>query len=217
MTNILTKLPVIILISGSGSNLQAIIDQTNAGFLPIQVQLVISNEPTAYGIQRAQQVGIATQILEHRNFTTRQAYDNALLELIAPYDPELIVLAGFMRILTSNFVARYQGRMLNIHPSLLPKYPGLNTHARVLAAGDTVHGASVHFVTEMLDGGPIIIQAEVPVMPDDSPETLAARVLVKEHLIYPQAIKWFAEGRLALASQGVLLDKQLLTRPVIWS
>lgn len=209
-------LPVVALISGNGSNLQAIIDRVADGFLPINLQLVISNEPTAFGLQRAQQAGIATCVLNHRNFPTREAYDAALLELIDSHNPGLVILAGFMRIFTPGLVAHYQGRMLNIHPSLLPKHRGLHTHARALAAGDKKHGASVHFVTATLDEGPVVIQAWIPVLPGDDSKTLAARVLTKEHCIYPQAIKWFAEARLQLTPEGVVLDKQLLIEPVRW-
>jgi phosphoribosylglycinamide formyltransferase-1 len=209
-------LPVVALISGNGSNLQAIIDRTADGWLPIDLRLVISNEPTAFGLKRAQQAGIATCTLNHRDFSSREAYDAALLALIDSYHPGLIILAGFMRILTPGLVAHYQGRMLNIHPSLLPNYRGLHTHVRALAAGATEHGASVHFVTATLDGGPVIIQARVAVLPKDDPDMLAARVLKQEHRIYPQVIKWFAEGRLQLAPEGVMLDKHLLIDPVRW-
>ena len=211
------KLPVVVLISGSGSNLQAIIDAAAAG-LPFEIRAVISNQAQAYGLTRAAQAGIATAVLDHRPFKQRQAYDQALLKLIDDYRPGLVALAGFMRILTPDFVRHYQGRMFNIHPSLLPKYRGLHTHQRVLDAGDPVHGASVHFVTEELDGGPLIVQAQVPVLAGDDTERLAARVLQREHQIYPLAIRWFAEGRLRLDSQGqVTLDGEVLTGPVVFT
>lgn len=189
------KLPIVILISGSGSNLQSIIDAA-AGDLPVVIRAVISNRPDAYGLTRAREAGIGTAVLEHGNFADRESYDQALQELIDSYSPELVVLAGFMRILSDDFVRHYEGRMLNIHPSLLPKYRGLHTHARALEAGDKVAGCTVHYVTAELDAGPIILQARVPVLDDDTPETLAARVLKQEHIIYPQAIRQFAEQKL---------------------
>ncbi|MGD8587968.1 MAG: phosphoribosylglycinamide formyltransferase [Chromatiales bacterium] len=212
-----SKLPIVVLISGSGSNLQAIIDAAAAG-LPIEVRAVISNQAEAYGLIRAEQAGIETAVLDHRGFEQREAYDQALLTLIDDYRPGLIALAGFMRILTPGFVRHYQGRMFNIHPSLLPRFRGLHTHQRALDAGERLHGASVHFVTEELDGGPLVVQAQVPVMPEDDAERLAARVLEREHQIYPLAIKWFAEGRLSLNAQGqVVLDGEALAGPVVFA
>jgi phosphoribosylglycinamide formyltransferase-1 len=212
-----SKLRVVVLISGSGSNLQAIIDAAATG-LPIEVSAVISNQANAYGLTRAEQAGIATAVLDHRAFKQREAYDQALLNLIDDYQPGLVALAGFMRILTPGFVRRYQGRMFNIHPSLLPKFRGLHTHQRALDAGERQHGASVHFVTEELDGGPLIVQAQVPVLPGDDAERLAARVLQREHRIYPLAIRWFAEGRLRLDPQGrVVLDDEVRAGPVIFA
>ena len=193
-------LRVLVLISGSGSNLQALIDaQAHA---PYRIVAVVSNVADAYGLERARRAGIPAEVLSHRDFADRAAYDQALMQLIDRYEPGLVVLAGFMRILTPGFVARYAGRMMNIHPSLLPKYRGLHTHQRALDGGETEHGASVHFVTDELDGGPLIIQARVPVMPGDDAETLAARVLTREHRIYPLAVRWFAEGRLSLGEDG---------------
>ena len=206
-------LPLVVLISGGGTNLQAIIDAAVAD-LPVDIRAVISNEADAFGLERARRAGIETRVLDHRAFADREAYDAALAELIDEYEPGLVVLAGFMRILTPSFVRHFHGRMLNIHPSLLPRYRGLDTHARVLAAGDREHGATVHFVTEELDGGPLIIQARVPVLANDDPETLARRVLEKEHVIYPAAIRWFAEGRLRLDKHRVMLDERPLTAPV---
>lgn len=201
---------VVVLISGSGSNLQAIIDQTEAGELPITLCAVISNKATAGGLQRAQQHAIPAHVIAHQDFPDRESFDGALMQLIDSYDPDLVVLAGFMRILTSTFTQHYRGRMLNIHPSLLPKYQGLHTHQRALDAGDKTHGVTVHFVTEELDGGPKVLQAEVPVLPDDNAETLAARVLIEEHRIYPQAIRWFAEGRLRMQEGKAVLDGEVL-------
>lgn len=189
------KLPIVVLISGGGSNLQSIIDAA-ADDLPVEIRAVISNRPDAYGLTRAREAGIDTAVLEYANFADRESYDQALQELIDSYSPELVVLAGFMRILSDDFVRHYEGRMLNIHPSLLPKYRGLHTHARALEAGDKVAGCTVHYVTAELDAGPIIMQARVPVLDDDTPETLAARVLEQEHKIYPQAIRQFAEQKL---------------------
>lgn len=199
------KLPIVVLISGSGTNLQSIIDAARVD-LPVEIRAVISNRPDAYGLERARLAGITTRILDHHDFSDRESYDAALSELIDSFAPKLVVLAGFMRILSDRFVRHYEGRMLNIHPSLLPKYRGLDTHARCLEAGDAEHGASVHFVTPELDAGPLVIQARVPVRKDDTPESLAARVLDQEHRIYPQAIRWFAEGRLKLENGRALLD-----------
>ncbi|MEK8080669.1 phosphoribosylglycinamide formyltransferase [Pseudomonas sp. XK-1] len=201
---------VVVLISGSGSNLQALIDSIAHDGNPARIVAVISNRADAYGLQRAQDAGIATQILDHKQFDGREAFDAALVEAIDAFDPQLVVLAGFMRILTPGFVRHYAGRLLNIHPSLLPKYKGLHTHQRALEAGDREHGCSVHFVTEELDGGPLVVQAVIPVQSDDSPESLAQRVHTQEHLIYPLAVTWFAEGRLHLEAQGATLDGQAL-------
>ena len=200
---------VVVLISGSGSNLQALIDRQDADN-PARIGAVISNRADAYGLVRAQNAGIPTAVLDHKAFAGREAFDAALIETIDAYRPDLVVLAGFMRILTPAFVQHYQGRLLNIHPSLLPKYKGLHTHQRALEAGDAEHGCSVHFVTEELDGGPLVVQAVVPVMADDTPETLAERVHAAEHQIYPLAMHWFAQGRLQLNERGCQLDGQLL-------
>lgn len=205
-----TDCNVVVLISGSGSNLQALIDSIAHDGNPARIRAVIANRADAYGLQRAQVAGIATQVLDHKQFESREAFDAALVEAIDSYNPQLVVLAGFMRILTPGFVRHYAGRLLNIHPSLLPKYKGLHTHQLALAAGDSEHGCSVHFVSEELDGGPLVVQAVVPVQSDDSPATLAQRVHEQEHVIYPLAVRWFAEGRLCLAAQGTMLDEQLL-------
>ncbi len=208
-------LPVVVLISGSGSNLQALIDGAQ-GDLPIRVRAVVSNEPDAFGLERARRAGIETRVLSHRDFPSREAYDEALGRLIEGFDPGLVVLAGFMRILTPAFVARFRGRMLNIHPSLLPKFRGLHTHQRALDAGESIHGASVHFVTEELDGGPVVLQARVPVEPGDDANGLAARVLKQEHRIYPQVVRWFAQDRLELDAEGrPRLDGRSLDRPLL--
>ncbi|BAN50185.1 phosphoribosylglycinamide formyltransferase [Metapseudomonas resinovorans] len=201
---------VVVLISGSGSNLQALIDSTTGGDHPARIRAVISNRADAYGLERAKIAGIETRVLDHKAFADREAFDAALVQAIDAYAPQLVVLAGFMRILTPGFVRHYQGRLLNIHPSLLPKYKGLHTHQRALEAGDAEHGCSVHFVTEELDGGPLVVQALIPVESNDTPESLAQRVHVQEHRIYPLAMRWFAEGRLRLGPSGAELDGQRL-------
>lgn len=206
-------LSVVVLISGDGSNLQALIDATEKEKYPARICAVISNRSTAYGLQRARDAGIVHKLLSHQEYEERESYDQALIALIDSFDPGLVVLAGFMRILSENFVGHYSGRLLNIHPSLLPKYKGLNTHQRVLDSGETEHGASVHFVTFELDGGPLILQSPVPVLTDDTAETLAARVLKQEHIIYPQAVKWFAEGRLKQVDGVAMLDNKAITKP----
>ncbi|MEN8204458.1 MAG: phosphoribosylglycinamide formyltransferase [Pseudomonadota bacterium] len=209
-----SPLPVVILISGRGSNLQAIIAAVADDALPVDIRAVISNRPNATGLQGAAQAGIATAIVDHTLYTDRRAFDQALQACIDQYQPGLVILAGFMRILSADFVDHYRGRMLNIHPSLLPDFPGLNTHQRVLDAGNEVHGASVHFVTADVDGGPVVLQARVPVHTDDTAESLAARVLEQEHQLYPMAIRWFARRRLTLGEKGqAVLDGVILTEP----
>ena len=200
---------VVVLISGSGSNLQALIDSLGEDS-PVRIRAVVSNRAEAYGLQRAQAVDIDTHVLQHKGFADREAFDAALIEIIDAYQPQLVVLAGFMRILSAGFVRHYQGRLLNIHPSLLPKYKGLDTHRRALDAGDQEHGCSVHFVTEELDGGPVAIQARLKIEPNESIDQLTARVHAAEHIIYPLAVRWFADGRLRLADQGAMLDNVLL-------
>lgn len=201
---------VVVLLSGTGGNLQAMIDSFKDGATPVRIRAVISNREDAFGLQRARDAGIEACVLDHKAYEGREAFDAALIELIDTFNPQLVVLAGFMRILSANFVRHYHGRLLNIHPSLLPLYKGLHTHQRVLDAGDAQHGCSVHFVTEELDGGPLVVQAVISVQLQDSPATLAQRVHTQEHRIYPLAIRWFAEGRLSLGEQGALLDGQLL-------
>ncbi len=207
------KLPVVVLISGSGSNLQAIIDGSAAD-LPVEIRAVISNKSDAYGLERARTAGIETRVLDHREYEDRESYDSALGDLVEEFEPGLVILAGFMRILTPEFVQRFRGRMFNIHPSLLPKYRGLHTHERAIEAGEKEHGASVHFVTEELDGGPLILQVRVPVEADDTPDSLAARVLTQEHIIYPTAVRWFAQGRLDIDDNRVIKDGTPLDGPV---
>ncbi len=208
----MNPLRLVVLISGRGSNLTALIDAANP---LVQLSAVISNQAEAKGLLTAQAAGIPTAVLDHRPFSSRLAFDQALQVLIDRYQPEVVALAGFMRILTPELVAHYRGRLINIHPSLLPKFKGLHTHQRVLAAGLTEHGASVHFVTAELDGGPVILQAKVPVLPQDDEDSLAARVLMAEHKIYPQVIHWFAQGRIRLEENQVFLDDQLIQSPVV--
>jgi phosphoribosylglycinamide formyltransferase-1 len=183
---------LVVLISGRGSNMQALLDAA------LPVAAVISNDPGAQGLRLAAERGVATGVVDHRSYDSREAFDAALAKAIDRYAPRLVALAGFMRILTPGFVGRYEGRMLNIHPSLLPAFPGLDTHARALAAGVKVHGCTVHFVTAQLDHGPIVIQAAVPVRAKDDERTLAARVLRQEHIVYPRAVRWFLDGRLSV-------------------
>jgi phosphoribosylglycinamide formyltransferase 1 len=184
---------VAVLISGSGSNLQALIDAASHADYPAQIVVVISNKDDAYGLERARQAGIRTEVLRHKAYPTREEYDAAMHALLLQYKIDIVCLAGFMRILTAHFVEQWRGKMLNIHPSLLPAYRGLNTHARALADGATTAGCTVHYVVPELDAGPIIHQAEVPVLADDTPETLAARVLEQEHRIYPEALRQVCE------------------------
>jgi phosphoribosylglycinamide formyltransferase-1 len=205
---------LVVLISGRGSNLQAILDQAASGELPVEVAAVISNRPGVHGLERARRAGVPALELDHKLFADRPEFEAALIDLIDHYRPDLVILAGFMRVLTPGFTEHYQGRIFNIHPSLLPKFRGLHTHERAIAAGETVHGASIHFVTAELDGGPVIVQARVPVLPGDDPDTLAARVLEREHRLYPQAIRWFAEGRLGLDGKRVLFDGKPMAEPL---
>ncbi|PKM20835.1 MAG: phosphoribosylglycinamide formyltransferase [Gammaproteobacteria bacterium HGW-Gammaproteobacteria-15] len=201
---------IVVLISGSGSNLQAIIDACSSGFIPGKVSAVISNKANAYGLVRANEAGISTQVLSHKSYASRDQYDLALTDAIEQHKPDLVILAGFMRILTPAFVQHFNGRLLNIHPSLLPKYQGLTTHQRAIDAGDSEHGCSVHFVTEQLDGGPVILQAKVPVFADDDAQGLAERVHEQEHRIYPLVVRWFCQNRLQQHSDQAWLDGNLL-------
>lgn len=195
--------------------MRAIAELAARDALPVDVRAVISDKADAGGLVIAQSLGIPTATLSPKQFANRDAYDAALADLVASHGPRLIVLAGFMRILTCAFIERFEGRILNIHPSLLPKFTGLHTHRRVLAAREPTHGVSVHFVTEELDGGPVIIQACIPVQPGDTEDTLSARVQRQEHRIYPQAIEWFAQGRLESRGGRVWLDGKPLSNPVV--
>lgn len=213
MTDRRLPLPVVVLISGNGTNLQAMIDAQQRGELPIEIRAVISNRADAYGLERARRAGIAVAVLDHTQFAGRAEFDAALQNSIDASGAQLIILAGFMRILTADFVQHYAGRIVNIHPSLLPKHRGLRTHEAALAARDPQHGASVHFVTTELDGGPVIAQVCVPVLAHDTAATLAARVREQEHIVYPLVIGWYAAGRLRLEDGNVVLDDQVLTAP----
>ncbi|MFW0094717.1 MAG: phosphoribosylglycinamide formyltransferase [Coxiella endosymbiont of Haemaphysalis qinghaiensis] len=206
------KLPIVTLISGNGSNLQAIIDALEQG-LAVEIRAVISNREDAYGLERAKKYRIPREVIPYHSFSEHSSFEQILRKTIDKYQPELIVLAGFMRKLSGDFVLHYEGRMLNIHPALLPKYPGLNTHARVLAAGDREHGVSVHYVTKTVDGGPIICQAKLLVLPDDTSESLRARVHALEHIVYPKVLSWIAARSLSLEGNRVLLDNEMLPNP----
>ncbi|MBS1161118.1 MAG: formyltetrahydrofolate-dependent phosphoribosylglycinamide formyltransferase [Proteobacteria bacterium] len=208
---------IVILISGRGSNLEALIAARQAGHLPVNIAAVISNRAAAPGLETAARAGIATQCIDHQTFAGREAFDAALADCIDGFHPDLVVLAGFMRILSDGFVRHYSGRLINIHPSLLPSFAGLHTHRRALEEGVRIHGCTVHFVTPALDHGPVIIQAAVPVLDDDCEETLAARVLEQEHQIYPLAVRWFAEDRLRLENGRVRLNAELLANSALVS
>jgi phosphoribosylglycinamide formyltransferase-1 len=214
MTDGLTKLPVVILISGAGSNMQRLAQLALAEQLPIAINAVISDRANAPGLQAAAQLGIVTATLDPKQFADRTAFDLALADLVEHYSPQLVILAGYMRILSNQFIQRFADRMLNIHPSLLPKHRGLHTHQRALDAGDQEHGASVHFVTAELDGGPIVMQARVPVMKSDTAATLAERVLQQEHRIFPEAVRLFAAGRLQMQQGKAWLDGAELVQPL---
>jgi len=210
----MSGMPCVILISGRGTNLQAILRAVAEEGLPLDIRAVISNRPEAAGLEQARRAGLPSYVLDHTLFADRETFDRELQELIDRHVPQLVILAGFMRILSEKFVSHYRGRLINIHPSLLPAFPGLNTHRRALAAGVGEHGATVHFVTEAVDGGPVIVQACVSVLAEDTADTLAARVLAEEHRIYPQVLRWFAEGRLRLERHSgrdcAVLDGEIL-------
>lgn len=204
-------LPIVVLVSGQGSNLQAILDK--APGLRVEVRAVLSDRPTAPALERARRAGVPVEVIDPQDYPDRATYDAALTAAVDAHRPGLVVLAGFMRILGPGFIRRFAGRLVNIHPSLLPKYRGLHTHRRVLEAGDTRHGCSVHFVTDELDAGAVIARAEVPVLPGDDESTLHVRVQGVEHVIYPEVIGWFAAGRLGLNEGQVILDGTPLVTP----
>ncbi len=195
---------IVILISGRGSNMQALLEAEYASAAPVQFVCVISNKAAAPGLQTAAAHGVPTEVLEHRQFPDRASFDAALAARIDAYQPDIVVLAGFMRVLTEDFVRHYANRLINVHPALLPAFPGLDTHARAIAAGVKLHGCTVHFVTPEVDAGPIIAQAAVPVLADDTPQTLAARVLRQEHRLFPQVISWLAQGRILMRENGTV-------------
>jgi phosphoribosylglycinamide formyltransferase-1 len=199
---------IVILISGRGSNMESLLKAVADGLLPVRVAAVISNRPDAKGLEIAAVQEVETCVVDHTRFDSRESFDAAMIKTIDSYAPDLVVLAGFMRILTDDFVRRYEGRLLNIHPSLLPSFPGLHTHRQALAEGVRVHGCTVHFVTSQLDHGPVVVQAAVPVLDGDDEATLAARVLVQEHQIYPMAVRWFAEERLRLVDGHVVFEAE---------
>ncbi len=201
---------VVVLISGGGTNLQALIDGQENGTLPIEICAIISNKDRVRGLERAEKHNIPAVVLDHKLFASREAFDQRLQEIIDTLEPDIVVLAGFMRILTPGFTGHFEGKMINIHPSLLPKYQGLHTHQRAIDAGDTEHGATVHFVTAELDGGPPIIQARVPIAESDTSDTLAARVLEKEHKIFPLAVRWIAEKKIEMREKHAYLDGEKL-------
>ena len=201
---------IVVLISGRGSNREVLLEASDRGLIAGNIVCVISNRPNAQGIVTARQRGIATAVIDHQDFDTREAFDAALAQEVAAVDPDVVVLAGFMRILTPIFIDRFLGKLVNIHPSLLPKYTGLNTHQRAIDAGDAEAGATVHYVTNELDGGPAILQACVPITDDDTADTLASKVLAVEHLIFPEAVNWHLQGRVIHADDGAYLDGELL-------
>jgi phosphoribosylglycinamide formyltransferase 1 len=208
-------LPVAVLVSGYGSNLQALLDARDAGRLPIDMRLVASDVPAASGLKRARRAGVRTACLPPGDFQDRRSWNDALNALLEGSGAELVVLAGFMRVLGPELVRAWRGRMLNIHPSLLPRHRGLHTHRRALEAGDRMHGASIHFVTEELDGGPVILQARLPILPGDDADSLARRVQVREHEIYPRVVGWIAAGRLVWRDESPWLDGRRLSQPVV--
>ena len=205
---------ILVLASGSGTNFQALIDASRERDFPGQIMALGCNQPKAFALERAAQANVETFVVNHRDFGSRDEFDAALMAHILRHNPDLIVLAGFMRILTTDFVRAFRGKLINIHPSLLPRYTGLNTHQRALDAGDQTHGVSIHFVTEELDGGPVIAQAEVAVTLEDTAETLAEKVQKKEHLLYPIVVRWFCEGRIQLGGDHVMFDGQVVETPM---
>lgn len=204
------KKSIVVLVSGNGSNLQAIIDDISQQRINAKISAVIANQETAYGLIRAKNAGIPALFIDHKSFASREEYDAKLAKCIDEFSPNLIVLAGFMRILTPSFVQHFEGRMLNIHPSLLPKYKGLHTHQRAIDAKDKEHGASVHFVTPELDGGPVVLQSKVPVFDQQDTQELAERVQQQERQMYPLVVKWFCEDRLKMNDNKAILDNQIL-------
>ncbi len=202
----MARLRVGVLISGNGSNLQALLEACGDAGFPAEIVLVVANRADAFGLERARRAGVATRVLDHQAFPSRESFDEAMTGLLRNAGVELVCLAGFMRLLSTGFVQSWQNRLINIHPSLLPSFKGLHAHRQALDAGVTIHGCTVHFVTADLDGGPILVQAAVPVHPDDDEESLAARVLEAEHRIYPLALRWLGEGRARIGGNHVRVD-----------
>lgn len=215
MSNAAKKPAAAVLISGTGTNLQAFIDQVQDGSLPLEIAVVISNREDAFGLQRATTAGIPIRHINHRDFSDRESFDDAVHEALSEFEPAIVILAGFMRILSARFVERYAGRILNIHPALLPAYPGLNTHQRVIDAGEQWHGCTVHFVTAELDAGPGLLQGRVPVLESDDARSLSARVQTMEHIIFPKAAQWVATGRAEFRDGKAWLDGRVLEQPVV--
>jgi len=210
----MSKKNILVLISGSGSNLQALIDAQNQADFLGEIVAVISNKKNVLGLQRAAAANIPALILQHTDYSSREAFDTALAKTIQAYDPDLIILAGFMRILTAGFVENFRGKLLNIHPSLLPKYPGLHTHKRALKNNDEYHGSSVHFVTEELDGGPLIAQSKTKIAKNETEESLIKKILKLEHQLYPQVAKWFLNGQIKLENNEVLFENKKLEQVI---
>lgn len=210
----LTPCRIGVLVSGGGTNLQSIIDHIHFGDCKATVECVISNIPDVYALTRAQQASIPQHVVAHKNYDSRAGFEKALIDVLQTHDINIVVLAGFMRVLEDTFISHFPGRILNIHPSLLPKYPGLHTHQRALKNSDSSHGCSVHFATMELDGGPVILQASVQVFKNDSAETLAKRVLEKEHIIYPKCVKWLCEGKIHYENGDAYYDGKKLTAPL---
>jgi phosphoribosylglycinamide formyltransferase-1 len=210
------KASLVVLISGSGSNLQAVIDAIENNELDAEIKAVISNQANAFGLERARNANIKTHVIDHKQFSGRESFDQAMMKIIDPLNPDLVILAGFMRILSNAFIDHYHNRLINIHPSLLPKYKGLNTHQQAIDNHDQIHGASVHYVSHELDSGPVVIQAEIPVLENDNAESLARRILEEEHKIYPMVIKLHTEGRLSFDNNQLNLDNRPLIKPLLW-
>jgi phosphoribosylglycinamide formyltransferase 1 len=205
-----SKLPIIILISGNGSNLQAIIDAMNKGDLDVNIRAIISNNPNAYGLERAKRANIPSKVLSHKDYKDRASYDKALGQCMHSYEPQLVVLAGFMWILGGSLIDQFQNKIINIHPSLLPKYPGLKTHHQVFANNEQEHGCTIHFVSQHLDAGPVIAQASIPIYTTDDPESLSHKIQKIEHILYPNVLSWFAQSRIRLQNNHVILDDIVL-------
>lgn len=214
MNSAKTENKIGVLVSGGGTNLQSIIDNIHFGDTNATIECVVSNKKNVYALTRAEQASIANHVVQHGDFISRQTFEQALITILDQHEVDIVVLAGFMRVLGSHFIQHYSGRILNIHPSLLPKYSGLHTHQRALDDGEKTHGCSVHFATAELDGGPVIIQASVSVLENDTEETLAARVLEKEHIIYPLCVKWLCENKIAYRDSVAYYDNKPLVIPL---